>query len=78
MLFGMRRMSRCCIKVTKFWPGPGGGICEGSGDWVMATVDRIRRVSAAAQRQVAVMMDVKGPEIRTGVVTEPIDLQAGD
>lgn len=28
MLFGMRRMSRCCIKVTKFWPGPGGGIFE--------------------------------------------------
>lgn len=53
-------------------------MAHGSGDWVMATVDRIRRVSAAAQRQVAVMMDVKGPEIRTGVVTEPIDLQAGD
>lgn len=53
-------------------------MAHGSGDWVMATVDRIRRVSAAAERQVAVMMDVKGPEIRTGVVDEAIDLQAGD
>ena len=24
------------------------------------------------------MMDVKGPEIRTGAVAEPIDLKAGD
>ncbi len=41
-------------------------------------VKRIREVSAEVQRHVAVMMDVKGPEIRTGVVAEPIDLKVGD
>src|SRR6478736_3390098 len=38
----------------------------------------IRAVSVAVQRHVAVMMDVKGPEIRTGIVAEPIDLKTGD
>ena len=36
---------------------------------------RIREVSVEVQRHVAVMMDVKGPEIRTGVVAEPIELK---
>lgn len=53
-------------------------MAHGSAEWVPATVDRIRRVSSAAGREVAVMMDVKGPEIRTGVLTEPITLQPGD
>lgn len=53
-------------------------MAHGSGDWVMATVGLIRQVSAASGRQVAVMMDVKGPEIRTGVLEAPIDLHAGD
>lgn len=53
-------------------------MAHGSAEWVMTTVERIRKVSAAAERQVAVMMDVKGPEIRTGVLDEPIDLQIGD
>jgi pyruvate kinase len=53
-------------------------MAHGTSDWVMSLVKRIRDVSARVQRHVAVMMDVKGPEIRTGVVTDPIDLQEGD
>jgi pyruvate kinase len=41
-------------------------------------VKRIREVSVEMLRHVAVMMDVKGPEIRTGPVIEPIELQPGD
>src|SRR5678816_4870211 len=47
-------------------------MAHGSGDWVTSLVRRIRETSIEAQRQVAVMMDVKGPEIRTGAVPEPV------
>lgn len=47
-------------------------------EWVASTVHAIREVSREATRQVAVMMDVKGPEIRTGPLAEPIELEPGD
>ncbi|KAA5541358.1 pyruvate kinase [Roseiconus nitratireducens] len=47
-------------------------------EWVRETVGRIRDVSQQVGRHVAVMMDVKGPEIRTGPVETPIDLNEGD
>jgi pyruvate kinase len=53
-------------------------MAHGTGDWVTSLVKRIREVSVEVQRHVAVMMDVKGPEIRTGVVAEPIELKAGE
>src|SRR5260221_346532 len=53
-------------------------MAHGTDDWVRSLVTRIREVSVEVQRHVAVMMDVKGPEIRTGVVAEPIELKAGD
>ncbi|HUR35752.1 MAG TPA: pyruvate kinase [Vicinamibacterales bacterium] len=53
-------------------------MAHGTGEWVAALVHRIREVSRDVQRHAAVMMDVKGPEIRTGVVAAPIELKAGD
>jgi pyruvate kinase len=53
-------------------------MAHGSGEWVTSLIHRIRDVSRETQRHVAVMMDVKGPEIRTGVVAEPIELKVGD
>jgi pyruvate kinase len=53
-------------------------MAHGSDEWVLALVKRIRDVSQEIKRHVAVMMDVKGPEIRTGVVSEPIDLKIGE
>jgi pyruvate kinase len=47
-------------------------------DWVIERVRRIREVSARVARHVSVMMDVKGPEIRTGAIAEPIDLATGE
>jgi len=47
-------------------------------EWVLERVARIRDVSKRVERQVAVMMDVKGPEIRTGTIAEGIDLAVGD
>jgi pyruvate kinase len=53
-------------------------MAHGSDEWVSALVKRLRDVSDEVQRHVAVMMDVKGPEIRTGAVDEPIELKTGD
>jgi len=53
-------------------------MAHGTSEWVRSVVTRIRDVSVQVQRHVAVMMDVKGPEIRTGVVAEPIELEAGE
>jgi len=49
-------------------------MAHGSGEWAAALIARVRRASLVAGRHVAVMMDVKGPEIRTGVVAEPLEL----
>ena len=53
-------------------------MAHGTGEWVISVVKRVREVSAEVHRHVAVMMDVKGPEIRTGVVAAPMELTAGD
>ena len=47
-------------------------------DWTRAVIRRIRAVSARLGRDVAIMMDIKGPEIRTGDVSAPIELKAGE
>ncbi|MCB1095767.1 MAG: pyruvate kinase [Verrucomicrobiae bacterium] len=47
-------------------------------DWCLERIARIREVSAQVGRQVAVMMDVKGPEIRTGPVEQAIKLVPGE
>lgn len=46
-------------------------------DWCRAVIRRIRAVSAKVGREIAIMMDIKGPEIRTGDVDHPIKLEAG-
>jgi pyruvate kinase len=53
-------------------------MAHASHDWTRAIVRRIRAASAAAGREVAVMMDIKGPEIRTGDVALPMELKAGE
>jgi len=53
-------------------------MAHGTSQWVAEVVARIRSVSERIGRHVAVMMDVKGPEIRTGPVEQPIELAAGD
>ncbi len=53
-------------------------MAHGTGQWARDIVQRIREVSAKASRHVAVMMDIKGPEIRTGPVDTPIALHVGD
>src|SRR5687768_2101185 len=47
-------------------------------DWTRSVIRRLRHVSARVGRDVAIMMDIKGPEIRTGDLSVPIELQAGE
>ena len=47
-------------------------------DWTRAVIRRIRAAGARAGRDVAIMMDIKGPEIRTGDLAAPIELKAGE
>src|SRR3954468_13992726 len=47
-------------------------------DWTRAVIRRIRAVSQRVGREVAIMMDIKGPEIRTGDLEVPIELKAGE
>lgn len=46
-------------------------------EWCRTVIRRIRAVSARVGREIAIMMDIKGPEIRTGDVAHPIILEAG-
>lgn len=47
-------------------------------DWTRTVIRRIRAVSARVGREVAILMDIKGPEIRTGDLNAPIELKAGE
>jgi pyruvate kinase len=47
-------------------------------DWTRTVIRRIRAVSQRIGRDVAIMMDIKGPEIRTGDVSAPMELKAGE
>jgi pyruvate kinase len=53
-------------------------MAHASHDWIRASVRRVREVSKRLDREVAVMMDIKGPEIRTGDLPQPLPLAAGD
>jgi pyruvate kinase len=47
-------------------------------DWTREVIRRVRAVSARIGREVAIMMDIKGPEIRTGDLEQPLELKAGE
>ncbi|HEY1765718.1 MAG TPA: pyruvate kinase [Opitutaceae bacterium] len=53
-------------------------MAHGSHEWTRQTIRRIRAAGASAGRDVAVMMDIKGPEIRTGDLAAPIELKPGE
>ena len=52
-------------------------MAHASHQWVADAMWFIREASSEVGRHVGVMMDVKGPEIRTGHVEDAIDLKAG-
>ncbi len=53
-------------------------MAHGNHEWTRAVIRRIRAVSKKVGREIAIMMDIKGPEIRTGDVEAPIELKIGE
>lgn len=53
-------------------------MAHASHQWTRDVIRRIRAASKKCEREVAIMMDIKGPEIRTGDVVSPIELKAGE
>jgi pyruvate kinase len=47
-------------------------------NWTRKIIHRVRAACDRAGRQIAIMMDVKGPEIRTGDVPETFELEKGE
>ena len=47
-------------------------------EWTREIVQRVRKVCDRVGRHIAILMDVKGPEIRTGDIPEPYALEKGD
>ena len=47
-------------------------------DWTRRTIRQIRAISLRVDREIAIMMDIKGPEVRTGDLEAPIELKAGE
>lgn len=47
-------------------------------EWTRRAIENVRTACDKVGRHVAVMMDVKGPEIRTGPLDEPFQLERGD
>ena len=42
-----------------------------------AVVDLVREYNALGRGNVAIMLDTKGPEVRSGDLAEPIDMKPG-
>tara|TARA_B110000037_G_scaffold222271_2_gene296444 strand:+ start:45629 stop:47047 length:1419 start_codon:yes stop_codon:yes gene_type:complete len=53
-------------------------MAHASHEWTKQTIDTVNKVCQKTGRQIAFMMDVKGPEIRTGDVGEELQLIAGE
>ena len=53
-------------------------MAHGNHEWTRAVIRRIRAVSKKVGREIAIMMDIKGPEIRTGDLETPIELKVGE
>jgi pyruvate kinase len=47
-------------------------------EWTRAIIRQIKRVCEEAGREIGIMMDIKGPEIRTGDIGEAIFLEIGE
>lgn len=47
-------------------------------EWTRMVIQRIRSVAARVGSEVGIMMDIKGPEIRTGDLETPIELKPGE
>lgn len=50
-------------------------MAHGSRDWTRSIIRKVQQVCRQADRQIAILMDIKGPEIRTGDLPQPVQLE---
>lgn len=53
-------------------------MAHASHEWTRETIAKVNRVCDRVGRKIAIMMDVKGPEIRTGDLEEELQLEKGE
>lgn len=68
----LEKLVRAGVDICRF------NMAHATHEYVRATVERLRKVCEKVERHVSVMVDIKGPEIRTGVVEETLQLKPGD
>ncbi|AOS43499.1 Pyruvate kinase [Lacunisphaera limnophila] len=68
----LTRLIECGVDVIRL------NMAHAKHDWTRTVIRRIRAISKKVGREVAIMMDIKGPEIRTGDVDVPIELRPGE
>ena len=47
-------------------------------DWIREVTQRIRKIGEELGHEPGILMDVKGPEIRTGYLAKEIEIKRGD
>jgi pyruvate kinase len=65
----LRRLLRAGVDVCRL------NMAHATHEWTTEVISSLRAASEAEGRKVALMMDVKGPEIRTGPLEEPFQLE---
>ena len=70
----VRRLILAGMNVARF------NFSHGTHEWHREAMDRVKRVSAELGKTIAILLDTKGPEIRTGMVKDnkDITITAGD
>lgn len=51
---------------------------HGTHEWHQAVIDNVKKIRAEHGINLALMLDTKGPEVRTGDVAHPVELKVGD
>jgi pyruvate kinase len=51
---------------------------HGTHEWHQATIDAIKKIRADHGYNLALMIDTKGPEVRTSDIAHPVELKTGD
>ena len=70
----IRKMIRAGMNIARF------NFSHGSYEWHKSAMERVRRISEEIDIPVGILLDTKGPEIRTGLVENDgkIEIRAGE
>ena len=70
----IRKMIRAGMNIARF------NFSHGSYEWHKTAMERVRRISEEIDIPVGILLDTKGPEIRTGLVENDgkIEIRAGE